>query len=490
MSRVSVLPEEVLKHVLHYVPLKERLGTCFLVSKGFKAAAVAATQELDFSYWAFRDNAIDRADSLLAWLEHYGQQLTHLKMHNFPRPLQQLPCPNLLELVLGDRCRVQLGPAADGTSGVIQGCTKLTKLDLQCDILDAPRGAVVDDSLSRMLQLEHLQVVPSSPYEYSVGGLHSNTLPSMEHLTHLEVRSLSVDNLLQLGGLTNLRFLHLRVHSDIAVGPNNVPGLVLPASLTGLVLWSPVEVGLLSVVPAGLKDFALRCFIEGAADTQSSLLSSMARLQHHTRLVLRQLGDLDWPPAGPAYSTLTASSNLVELSAYFRQELPMGIWQHVFPANRCLSSLTRLELDVLESEGAETVVSSAWDAADVASFVSCCPNIVEIESLFLQHGPDVASQLQRLTALAALEVHYVPSSVPLLHRSLKGLATVTQLQHVRVTADTYSPQEVSVATLLPLTSLTNLTSLSYSLWSVIPEDFSPDNPPELDDSFCQVRARD
>jgi hypothetical protein len=64
MSRFAFLPEEVLKHVMQYIPLKERLGSCSLVNKGFHSAAVAATQELDLYDWEFRDDTIDSADSL------------------------------------------------------------------------------------------------------------------------------------------------------------------------------------------------------------------------------------------------------------------------------------------------------------------------------------------------------------------------------------------------------------------------------------------
>jgi hypothetical protein len=235
MSRVLVLPDEVLRLVMQHVPLRERLGSCCLVSKGFRAAAVAVTRDLEWNYWSFRDQNDDRADSLMVWLDHYGQQLTRLAVNSFRQPLQQLPCPNLLELVL-IASRVQLGPAADGTAGVIRGCTKLTKLDVRCNILDVPRGTVVNDSLSGLLQLEHLQVVPMSlPFRaYSVRGLHSSILPCLKHLTCLHVHRLSVDNVAQLGALTNLRDLPLRVDNSIAVGPSSVPGFALPASLTRL----------------------------------------------------------------------------------------------------------------------------------------------------------------------------------------------------------------------------------------------------------------
>ena len=494
MSRVGFLPDEVLKLVMQYVPLGQRLGSCCLVNRGFHAAAVAATGELDLYCWGVSNPT--SADSLLMWLEHYGQQLTYLRMKSFqpfPRLLQQLPCPNLQELVLSDGCSLQLGPAADGTPGVIQGCTKLKRLELQCNIIDAPAGPVVGDSLSQLLQLEHLQVAPALPYNripggYSIRGLHSSTLPCLKHLTYLEVHGLSVDNLAQLGCLTNLQELHLQAVYGIIVGPSSVPGFVLPSSLTKLELCSPVEAGLLSLVPTGLKDFAFTSSVDGDAQAHGYLLSSMARLQSLTRLFLYPKTGLAWPPDGPVYSSLTASSSLVELNVCnFHEKLPIGIWQHVFPANRCLLHLTNLELQLHEPSGGEPALSGAWGVADVASFVSCCPNVVEIESLFLQHGPQVSSQLQQLTALTALEVHYIQSSVSAFHESLKGLVAVTQLQQLRLNGTT-SPDETTAAALLPLTSLTSLTSFSCVCWVVTPEGLTSGDSPELDVGFLQVRV--
>jgi hypothetical protein len=59
----------------------------------------------------------------------------------------------------------------------------------------------------------------------------------MQHLTHLRLESLSVDNVLQLGGLTNLQELYMCVVDDGApVGPDRSPGMVLPDSLKKLYL--------------------------------------------------------------------------------------------------------------------------------------------------------------------------------------------------------------------------------------------------------------
>jgi hypothetical protein len=233
MSCLSSLPHEVLKLVMHHLDLQDRLGNCCLVSKGLHAAAVAATDCL-----ALKDLPPQETASVLSWLTNNGHHLTRLYINTFPQPLQQLPCPNLRELQLL-QCSVQLAPTADGSPGVIQGCTKLTRLELQCHMLDVVEGRAYDGSLSSLVHLQHLHVGSNSFL-----GLSVTTLPRLQHLTYLYVNRLSIDNLLQLSGLTSLQKLSLNADDEITIGPSSVPGLAFPASLSRLGLWSPVEPGI------------------------------------------------------------------------------------------------------------------------------------------------------------------------------------------------------------------------------------------------------
>ena len=213
---------------------------------------------------------------------------------------------------------MHLGAAADGHAGVIKGCSKLTHLELCSLLLDALAGAVVD-SVSSLTDLQHLSILPDAnvPAEarcwdqkrYALGGLSVATLPRSQHLTCLNVDSLSSENLLQLGALTNLKALRMWAAVD-NVGPKSIPGLIFPASLNTLVLMSSVEASILSVVPAGLQYLWMECDVEGPAEGPGSLLPCIARLQHLTQLQLHISNGAIWPPAGPAYSALTASSLL------------------------------------------------------------------------------------------------------------------------------------------------------------------------------------
>jgi hypothetical protein len=70
---------------------------------------------------------------------------------------------------------------------------------------------------------------------------------------------------------------------------------------------------------------------------------------------------------------------------------------------------------------------------------------------------------------------------------LNGIAAVTQLKRLCL-RESISEGEVTIAGLLPLTSLTQLTLLGYVCWSIHPADLSANKGPELEEYFEQVRV--
>jgi hypothetical protein len=97
-------------------------------------------------------------------------------------------------------------------------------------------------------------------------------------------------------------------------------------------------------------------------------------------------------------------------------------------------------------------------AAELASIVSCCPNIRAIPALHLQFGSHV-SDLQQLSSLTSLQVFYGCNSgidPEAVEQSVKGLAAVTQLRCLGLYLHGC---DVGVAALLPLTCLSALTML-------------------------------
>jgi hypothetical protein len=139
----STLPEELWKHILHFVPTKHRLEKCSRVSRALHQAAIAATQHArlvdDGEYGDFNELYLD----LCQWMHHHGQHLTslHLETNEDTPPAQvlQLPCPNLLRAVLY-KVPVQLG-ASSSHPGTLHSCTQLQQLCLDgCLIIDGRSG--------------------------------------------------------------------------------------------------------------------------------------------------------------------------------------------------------------------------------------------------------------------------------------------------------------------------------------------------------------
>jgi hypothetical protein len=174
-------------------------------------------------------------------------------------------------------------------------------------------------------------------------GLSSATLPCLQQLTHLGVSNLSADNLPQLSALTCLKALDFGVSGGAVVRPGN--SLVFPASLVVLDVNSPVEAGVLSLLPTGLEGLQLDCVVQGPIDGSDVLLSGVGGLQHSTRLDLTCSEELVWRAAGPAYSALTGSSSLAVLA--LAGGLPEGSLSHVFPAERRLPHLITCDLLML-----------------------------------------------------------------------------------------------------------------------------------------------
>ena len=457
MSGLNSLPDEVLKLVLQHVSLKDRLGSCCLVNKRLHAAAVAATEQLTFGpseASSFSRVTCARTFNFMGYLDHYGQHVTRLHMECIPAPLLQLPCPNLLELVLSD-CDVLFGPTALGQPGVIQGCPKLTHLQFTGTVKDADdalSGSIELNSLSSLVHLQHLEVLPYVPCGRCT--LSAATLPRLKHLTCLKAHKLSAESLGQLGPLTKLQELVLSANIS-PVGPSTVPGLTFPASITKLafVMRTPVEAAILSLLPAELKHLAVWCHVEGPAEGPGSFLSGMARLQHLTHLDLGSPRPISLPPPGPAYSALTASSALIEFKMYAGL-LPEGVWPFMFHVPNKLPHLTSLNM-YDDNFGGDTVLASAWRAADVCSVVGCCPNLRKLPQTCMQHGQHV-SDLRYLTGVTSLMLGYGAGDFDAVESSLQGIAAVTQLQDLIMYLHT---RELSVASLLPLTSLTALEDL-------------------------------
>jgi hypothetical protein len=454
---LSCLPDEVLKLVMQHVPLKDRLTSCCLVNRRLHAAAVAATDTVDLQ-------GEDRSE-LLAWLPQYGHHVTMLKLLMFDEAVLQLPCPNLQELKL-HFCSVQLGPTADGQPGVVQSCTKLTRLDLWCHIMDDP----MLDSLSQLVHLQYLHILPRRPgplvngaghESCTIEGLSAATLPCLQQLTFLGVNNLAVENLAQLSALTGLQFLTFGVSGGITIGPNT--GLALPPSLGVLEVQSAVEIGVLPLLPTELRGLLLGCVVQGPTGGPDLFFSGVLRLPHLAKIRLTCSEEFVWPAAAPAYSALTANNSLFSLDV--GGNLPQGSLSYLFPAECRLSHLTYLRFgNAMDLDDDDLIAPPPiWSAADLSRLVSCCPNLRSFIDVSMQHGGH-ASVLSELQDLRTLHVQYGDdegdgvgdgAEGATYKESIKGLAALTQLSCLHYKSGGVELDE----SLLPFTALKALTAL-------------------------------
>jgi hypothetical protein len=112
-EQLPQLPADVLPHVLAHIPQQQRLGSCSLVSRSMRAAAITATRTIQLP----RLTTQATADSLCAWLQRHGSEgVTRLEVNNpdfsdncvlLPLPWQQLP--QLQHLLLDGGPGLQLG---------------------------------------------------------------------------------------------------------------------------------------------------------------------------------------------------------------------------------------------------------------------------------------------------------------------------------------------------------------------------------------------
>jgi len=112
------------------------------------------------------------------------------------------------------------------------------------------------------------------------------------------------------------------------------------------------------------------------------LLGLVGRLQQQLRcLRLKQL-DNNWPAAGAAAAAaacanLTASSNLEELDLDIdTDDLPPGIWQHVFPPDRQLTALQKLSVSCSDFwDPRDPPPAAALGTAAITQLSNCCPEL-------------------------------------------------------------------------------------------------------------------
>jgi len=409
---------------------------------------------------------------LCQWMQQHGQHLTSLQLGVRYGTLTQLPCPNLCELDLAD-IKVQLS-ASSTQPGVLHSCTRLTKLLLYyCPLTDGHSSLA---ALSALVALQHLELTMGDVVSESTDG---SFIPStLTQLTHLCLKNvgglLDTDSLRHVSCLVNLQELQLELRdTNIPLLPNTTPGL---SKLTALRRFSlEFDVFDPSILQDCTQGLQLHCVAISSAGGAGALHSLVGRLQQLHTLQLFELV-CDWPVAAAPYSSLTASSHLQTLLLNI-DNLPPGIWPHVFPPGRRLPALRELvacrhDVDAPYYGGPPPAAALGTD--DISHLVSCCrvlPRIV----IDVQPGAQLAAlaKVLRLTHLTLSGLH--KDSI----NSLRALSGCVYLEKLRIFLGPIAPQD-----LLRLTALTQLTELRVN--PVTAPEFEGDD--DVDIRFIQVCA--
>jgi hypothetical protein len=264
------------------------------------------------------------------------------------------------------------------------------------------------------------------PFSLQLSRVQLQTLGQMQQLTHLELASITPQRtgeaspaLQPLQALTGL--VDLRLNLPWPRGWGTLP-LVSDSMLSGMQHLTRLELCAVKLEPGVLAGktkvqhlhMTLRHLSEGEAVGTAQMLSDLQHMQQLTHLALHEAlcaYEMEWddaaddgsdsyqelvePPAA-AYAALTASSKLqyLHLSSC---SLPVGVWQHVFPAGRQLPHLQTLVMSGITRP-------SGLSASAPDGLVSCCPNLRVLDMQQLQGTAKLLAPLQGLSGLHTLRL--------------------------------------------------------------------------------------
>jgi hypothetical protein len=372
--------------------------------------------------------------SMLPYLSKHGQHVGHIYLKGrasvSPRvsvSLRQLPPMTKLTSLACISLGLQL-QAGDGFQGVLGAAgLPLKQLQLEsCTLLDGVQGLAA--ALSLLPELEQL-------WALNIGGYFPfEALQQLQQLTSLKIVASRMSrspgqascDLTPLQALTRLVDLEFSIVDNVTVTADalsNMCGLTCLrlSSVSGV-----VDPGAL-VGKSRLQHLDLSsCRLAGGAVGVAQLLSQLEHLQQLTRLqlacILASTDEGDSPAA--AYAALAASSTLQHLDVC-GCTLPVGVWQHIFPAGRQLPHLQTLNVAAVK------LPAGAYSAApDGNRLVDCCPGLQELEMLWLLCNAEQLTPLSRLSGLTRLSLN-LPDG-PGLDSATQGVCQLTGLRALDV----------------------------------------------------------
>jgi hypothetical protein len=444
----------------------------------------------------------EHLDSMLLFLWRHGQKIDSINLqgdeaNNDAVKLRQLPQLVQLSSLCLKLMKLQLHPMK-GSLGVLAGAPPLKQLRLtNCELIDDEQGLAA--ALMQLPQLEHLSLVDTSCGHASSsasrwakqlmrsrapgGPTLARALQHLQQLTYLELVSIDMQapdgedqprlqHLQQLKKLADLRITAYAEDEQDVITASMLSGA---SHLTHLQLSAcEIEPGALAR-KAQLQHLQLhlqRRRIVGGTAGVAELLLHLKQMQQLTYLDLKDSLSYDWlldnegnpivleqdppgvadPPAA-AFTALTASSKLQHLNIS-KCTLPLGVWPHIFPADRQLPHLRFMDVGYIQHcPNAPETWDGDWQAPlNGKHIVSCCPNLQSLNLMGMPCKEELLWPLQRLSGLRTMLLYTA-------HHDWEGLEMVCHLTGLQDL--TLQARHSTRVGLLQLSQLKQLTHLDF-----------------------------
>lgn len=316
---------------------------------------------------------------------------------------------------------------------------------------------------------------------------------SILHLPHLDLNAYALQQIAAMSDLQDLNIILTPSLPACARGLSKLPSSItklqlrdqrdgvkygadpsLPPRLQQLSLLLHLELDLCVFQPTvladltslqrlHLKDCQFReCFTETGEHLSgvAALLRAMQQLQLLQEFQLSAnciLGLLSGHAAPQLFAALPASSNLerLQLTATDQQPLPLGAMRRMFPQGRTFLQLRDVSIVMLVEPdnpfAADDAQQWCMDSTDLASFISCCPGLQDLDITgAIKPGADVSALLQLPTSCTSLNIGgaaFTDTAAPV-------LAQLTHLKYM-----SWCNSDLTDTGLEQLTALTSLTRL-------------------------------
>lgn len=456
-SSADLFNQDIWQCIMRQLSQTER-ATASLINTKAHAAAVVANDSLVVAPWSLfgadqhPEQAQAQAESLMSYLQHHGRHVLNLEVSFYAEQTvlpewTQLPCPHLQSLkVAGTGCKLHLS--------LLHARTALTRLDLEaCRLVGdggvppvlshlTAVGGVQDLTLAGLSQINPVSSWVTFPSEV--------VLPSLTHLTRLNLSRVVIEDVHQISVLSNLHTLvvvaPVLASGQLKLGPTIAPGFVLPNTLQSISLASFVALDP-TVLTVSLSRLSLSgTTIEGHGGMSNgvALLSAISHLTMLEALELRNV-DVEWPSASSAYAALTASSKLRSLVVHC-YTLPVDAWRHVFPQGRVCGSCESLITDH----------NHHWSVEGVSSMVRCLTGLRELHIGVRDAAAAAALYPLKLTQLWLVVRWSSQADAEACIRALAALTSLCTLSFELLPSYQFVSSRDNMLPLLALTRLTHL----------------------------------